>query len=103
MSDSSESSITSISLLDRVKAQDPVAWQRLNVLYSPLIYSWTRRLGLNSEDSADVLQEVFRAVFGSIGVDLLRLRQLAAVRRVFTALPSPAVDEAYPHQLKDAE
>ena len=60
------SSSTSPSLLQRVKAQDPEAWQRLTRLYTPLVYSWCRRYELPAEDSADVIQEVFRAVYSGI-------------------------------------
>jgi RNA polymerase sigma-70 factor, ECF subfamily len=58
----STSGSISASLLERVRAQDGVAWRRLVNLYSPLVFSWCRRAGLNSEDASDVLQEVFIAV-----------------------------------------
>jgi RNA polymerase sigma-70 factor (ECF subfamily) len=35
-------------------------------LYGPLVYSWARQLGVPPADAADVSQEVFRAVHGSI-------------------------------------
>jgi RNA polymerase sigma-70 factor (ECF subfamily) len=54
---------TSSQLLDGVRAEDPDAWQRLVSLYSPLVYSWCRSSGLDAEDAADVLQNVFRAIF----------------------------------------
>jgi RNA polymerase sigma-70 factor (ECF subfamily) len=57
---------TSLSLLERVKAQDEGAWQRLVYLYSPLVFSWCRRSGLGSEDSSDIVQEVFAAVVSNI-------------------------------------
>ena len=53
---------TSISLVQRVKARDEEAWQRLLDLYVPLVYSWCRRSGMQTQDSADVVQDVFRAV-----------------------------------------
>ena len=53
---------TSSSLLDRVRAQDQAAWERLVHLYSPLVYRWCCRAGLQTADAADVGQEVFRAV-----------------------------------------
>lgn len=58
---------TSLTLLERVKAADEGAWQRLVYLYSPLVFSWCRRSGLSSEDSSDVMQEVFAAVAAHIG------------------------------------
>lgn len=53
---------TSISLLKRIRANDDVAWQRLVNLYSPIVFSLCRRSGLNSEDSCDIMQEVFAAI-----------------------------------------
>ena len=49
----------SSSLLDRVRAHDQVAWERLVNLYSPLVFAWCRRGGLQPADAADVGQQVF--------------------------------------------
>lgn len=54
---------TSFSLVQRVRQRDPDAWNAFSALYSPLVYRWARRWGLQSEDSADVLQNVFVSVF----------------------------------------
>ena len=59
---SERSSATSRSLLDRVRADDAVAWNRLVRLYAPLVFYWCRRANLQEEDAADILQEVFLAV-----------------------------------------
>jgi RNA polymerase sigma-70 factor, ECF subfamily len=56
------STATSRSLLDRARADDPGAWERLVGLYGPLVYRWCRRWDLQDHDVADVLQEVFQAV-----------------------------------------
>ena len=61
-SGSERSSATSRSLLDRVRADDAAAWDRLVSLYAPLVFYWCRRAELQEEDAADVLQEVFLAV-----------------------------------------
>jgi RNA polymerase sigma-70 factor (ECF subfamily) len=53
---------TSPSLLARAQANQPAAWEQLVDLYAPLVYHWCRRAGLGTEDTADVFQEVFRAV-----------------------------------------
>ncbi len=53
---------TSPSLLERVRANQAGAWERLVELYAPLVYHWCRRDGLTADDAADVFQEVFRAV-----------------------------------------
>jgi RNA polymerase sigma-70 factor (ECF subfamily) len=51
---------TSISLLERLKlpaAQD--SWTRFVDLYTPLLFYWARRLGLQEADAADLVQDVF--------------------------------------------
>jgi RNA polymerase sigma-70 factor (ECF subfamily) len=53
---------TSRSLLERVKVDDPAAWDRLVALYAPLVFHWCRGWGLPEQDVADVFQEVFGAV-----------------------------------------
>jgi RNA polymerase sigma-70 factor, ECF subfamily len=59
---------TPSTLLREVKAQSPVAWNRLVSLYSRLVYRWCRKAGLQPADAADVGQEVFRAVARKIAV-----------------------------------
>jgi RNA polymerase sigma-70 factor, ECF subfamily len=66
LSGSGHSGSTSSSLLARLRSQDKDAWNRLVQLYGPLVYSWCRRRGLQAEDAADVLQDVFRSVSGRI-------------------------------------
>ena len=61
-SGSEHASATSRSLLERVRADDAAAWDRLVSLYAPLVFYWCRRADLQEEDAADVLQEVFLAV-----------------------------------------
>ena len=58
---------TASSLIVRLRNEQPDAWERLVKLYAPLVYQWTRRVGLADDDAADVGQEVFRTVFGKIG------------------------------------
>ncbi len=50
---------TSVSLLERLRqpAQQD-AWARFVELYTPLIYYWARRVGLASEEAADLVQDV---------------------------------------------
>jgi RNA polymerase sigma-70 factor (ECF subfamily) len=60
------SSGTSGSLLERVKAGDPAAWERLISLYAPLVYNWSRNWDLQNQDIADICQEVFLSVVGHI-------------------------------------
>jgi RNA polymerase sigma-70 factor, ECF subfamily len=54
---------TNISLLERLKLPvDEMAWSRFVDLYTPLIYAWARRIGLQESDAADLVQEVFAAL-----------------------------------------
>jgi RNA polymerase sigma-70 factor (ECF subfamily) len=57
---------TSTSLLQRLRAREPAAWERLCQLYGPLVYRWARSSGLQDTDAADVVQEVFRSVAVSL-------------------------------------
>ena len=51
---------TPVSLLERLRQPDEQeAWSRFVKLYTPLLYYWTRRLGVPSNDAADVVQDVF--------------------------------------------
>jgi RNA polymerase sigma-70 factor (ECF subfamily) len=58
---------TSATLLERARARDQAAWQRLVDLYEPLILRWCRQAKLGPADAADIKQEVFLAVSGHIG------------------------------------
>lgn len=50
---------TSPSLLERLRDPDQqLAWQRFVDLYSPLIWAWARKMGLQEADAADLTQEV---------------------------------------------
>jgi RNA polymerase sigma-70 factor (ECF subfamily) len=50
---------TPASLLERLRLPDPGdAWDRFVALYTPLIYSWARQVGLQESDAADLVQEV---------------------------------------------
>ena len=59
-------SSTSLTLLERVRLRDEDAWRRFVDLYGPLVYSWCRRLGLDADDSQDVVQNTFGTVASRI-------------------------------------
>ncbi len=63
---SSSSSSTSLGLLSRVRAAEPAAWDRLTRLYGPLVYRWAQQAGLQPQDAADVIQDVFHSVTTNI-------------------------------------
>ena len=55
---------TPVSLLERVcKHWDQDAWVRFVQLYSPLIFKWGQRCGLQTADAADLAQDVFATLF----------------------------------------
>ncbi len=58
----SDWSTTSKSLLRRAKTADPTAWEQLTRLYGPVVYDWARRSGLQPDDAADVMQNVFQTL-----------------------------------------
>jgi RNA polymerase sigma-70 factor (ECF subfamily) len=51
---------TPVSLLERLRRPDErAAWDRFVELYTPLLYHWAHRLGLQESNAADLVQEVF--------------------------------------------
>src|SRR5262245_23046407 len=59
---------TRASLLVRLRdPRDEAAWKQFVELYTPLVYGYARKQGLQDADAADVSQEVLRAVAGSVG------------------------------------
>jgi RNA polymerase sigma-70 factor (ECF subfamily) len=54
------------TLLQKVQADEPEAWQRLVRLYGPVVFQWCRRAEVQPSDANDILQEVFRAVMRRI-------------------------------------
>lgn len=67
MRDDAGSGSISSSLLHGLQVRDPAAWRRMAELYTPLIYRWALRAGLQPADAADVVQEVFRVVAARVG------------------------------------
>lgn len=63
-SDSSSSVVS--TFLRLVQQNDPQAWEQLVYLYSPTVYQICRQQGLQAADAADIMQDVFRAVAGSV-------------------------------------
>ncbi len=62
--------LTPVSLLERVRADESQAWDRLIALYQPLVRAWCSRGGLKGPDAEDVCQEVFAAA--AAGLDGFR-------------------------------
>lgn len=60
------STATNLSLLERARSRDELAWCELVDLYSPLVIKWCGRLRIGPDATADCLQEVFSAVARSL-------------------------------------
>lgn len=58
----SSSTRTSRSLIDAARIRDPAAWERMVILYSPLVLYWCRQSGLGEDDALDVFQDVFHSI-----------------------------------------
>jgi len=67
MSSSHLSSATRLSLISRAVARQTDAWTELVDLYGPLVAHWCRRFGCDTHATADCVQEVFTAVYKSLG------------------------------------
>lgn len=53
-------SATPVSLLERLRRPgERTAWDRFIELYTPLLYHWAGRLGLQGHNAADLVQDVF--------------------------------------------
>lgn len=62
----SDSNATRASLISRARELDSQAWSELVELYGPLVAHWCSRCGLDSQASADGVQEVFASVSKSL-------------------------------------
>jgi RNA polymerase sigma-70 factor (ECF subfamily) len=51
---------TSLTLLQRLRANEPDGWRTMVHLYTPLVYRWCAPFNVRGPDADDVLQEVFR-------------------------------------------
>lgn len=57
---------TSLTLLQRLRANEDQAWRQFHELYGPLMRYWCGREGLPASDVDDVLQEVFQGVMKNL-------------------------------------
>jgi RNA polymerase sigma-70 factor (ECF subfamily) len=51
---------TSQTLLEQLRANEPAAWDFMVRLYTPLLYHWIGRAGVQGPDAEDVCEEVLR-------------------------------------------
>lgn len=57
---------TSLTLLERLRANEPDAWDRLVGLYTPLVRYWCLRGGLQTSDADDIVQDVCRSALSGL-------------------------------------
>jgi RNA polymerase sigma-70 factor (ECF subfamily) len=57
---------TDISLIDRVRQDDPASWHQFMDIYRPLVTHWCGRIGIKNSDAEDVCQDIFTSVSMSI-------------------------------------
>lgn len=93
---------TSASLLQRVRLRDPDAWQRFAAIYTPLVYGWARRGGLQENDAVDMVQEVFRSIFKNIN-DYKQLDPQSRFRGWLWAITRNCVRQFYRTRARQAQ
>ena len=61
---------TSASLLERLRhPEQQTAWTRFVQLYTPMLFHWARRLGLQDDDAADLVQDIcIGRAFALVGI-----------------------------------
>ncbi|NBY02528.1 MAG: sigma-70 family RNA polymerase sigma factor [Planctomycetes bacterium] len=57
---------TSLTLLQKLRIQDPDGWESYTKLYLPLLYKWLKNVGISDEDAQDICQEVFINTYTSL-------------------------------------
>lgn len=63
-----DSPLTRASLLVRLRdGTNHLAWQEFIALYSPVVYGFARKRGLQDADAADLMQDVMRSISTAIG------------------------------------
>jgi hypothetical protein len=85
-----DSQPTQFSLLVRLRnADDGPAWAEFLEIYTPAVYGFARKCGLQDADASDVTQDVFRTVFDSIS-KFQCSRELAQVQQPSEAATTAA-------------
>jgi RNA polymerase sigma-70 factor (ECF subfamily) len=63
-----QSPVTRASLLVRIRdGGDTEAWRQFVQVYSPIVYGFARKRGLQDADAADLMQEVLRSLAAAAG------------------------------------
>lgn len=115
---------TPVSLLERLRQPGQTrAWEQFVELYTPALFAWARRLGMQASDAADLVQEVFTILVQRLPefeydrhksfrkwlhtVTLNKWRDLCRRRPLPAGAPTAALDElpgrSEPAALEEAE
>jgi RNA polymerase sigma-70 factor (ECF subfamily) len=92
-----EPSSTSLTLLGRIRNNDGDAWELFVTLYSRLVYRWCRNRGLQQDDAADVMQDVFQQVATSVD-QFQRRRNSDGLRRWLATITRNKINDFYRRQ-----
>ena len=66
---------TSLTLLERLREpRNNAAWNRFVSLYSPLLFAFARRAGMNDNDAG------YKGLYGGLGSEAIRLRKRAPAK-----------------------
>jgi len=57
---------TSLTLLQHLRVQNPLGWEKFTKLYLPLLYKWLRSVGIVEEDAQDLTQDIFVNIYSSL-------------------------------------
>jgi len=77
---------TSLTLLQRARANDQEAWRRLVHLYTPLVRFWLQRGGVPPADGDDLVQEAFLRLLTEVAAGRQPVHLRAWLFRVGTNL-----------------
>jgi len=78
---------------------EPDAWARFVQVFSPIVYRWSRQLGLTDEDSADVVQDVFISVAKNVA-SFQRRKEKASFRSWLATITRNRVRDYFRKQAK---
>lgn len=81
---------------------DPDAWVRMAQVFSPIVYRWARQSGLNDDDSADVVQDVFISLAKNIS-SFERQKQQGSFRSWLATITRNRVRDYFRKKTKRAD
>ncbi len=91
---------TSHNMLSQLRRFDAAGWARFVSIYTPLVYRWGRRAGLQEADASDVAQNVLQSVFRS--VSRFERRSTGSFRAWLWTITRNEINGWFRRQKKDA-